>query len=427
MALSTQTYTGDGAETTFSVPFAFISRNHVKVFLDGVETTAFTWPTSSTIQFDTAPGAGVTILVDRDTPTDPSALTVFTDGSPTIPAAELNRVLKQAMFVAEEAFDEVTDVLGKDAAALWDAESTRITNVDTPTAAADAATKQYVDAASVAAGNVPTPDDPDDNNKVLQADAGSFGWQAKSVTAAQVSDSTSIGRDLIKAANAAAVRALTTPLTTNGDLWARIGGVDARLALGAVNGMVLGRNASGELGYFHQGLELVELADLTNGGANDLSTFAFSFTFASGYTYVVQGRGASSSTATWLPRLQVQTAGGAWRNGSSDYYTSFQVNSGSPSGTNNSARSDVLIYPATADPANLLDFDVIVKSARASGLQTTMRWDSLLYSGTACARAYGAGVVSTAEDNDALRLILDDGSHLFDSGTVAIWRIKDPS
>jgi hypothetical protein len=43
---------------------------------------------------------------------------------------------------------------------------------------------------------------------------------------------TSFGRSLIAAADAAAARVLITVLTTNGDLWVRAGGVDARLAVG---------------------------------------------------------------------------------------------------------------------------------------------------------------------------------------------------
>lgn len=87
--------------------------------------------------------------------------------------------------------------------------------------------------------SVPTPLDPLDNDKELVADNGTFGWAAKAITAAQISDASPNGRSLIQAANFAAMRALVSPLIANGDLWTRTGGVNARLGVGA-EGTILG-------------------------------------------------------------------------------------------------------------------------------------------------------------------------------------------
>lgn len=58
-------YTADGATVNFVVPFSFIDRLHVKVYLDDVETTAFTWSSDTLIVLDTAPVSGVIVRIQR--------------------------------------------------------------------------------------------------------------------------------------------------------------------------------------------------------------------------------------------------------------------------------------------------------------------------------------------------------------------------
>ena len=58
MAFAIDTYTGNGSTTTFSVTFPYIEKAHVIVTVDGVTktlTTDYTFPTSSTITFTSAP------------------------------------------------------------------------------------------------------------------------------------------------------------------------------------------------------------------------------------------------------------------------------------------------------------------------------------------------------------------------------------
>ena len=58
---SRSNYTGDGAITQRAVSFPFLLRAHVKVYLDDVETTAFTWLHDGLINITTAPANGVNV------------------------------------------------------------------------------------------------------------------------------------------------------------------------------------------------------------------------------------------------------------------------------------------------------------------------------------------------------------------------------
>ena len=77
--LAQVTYTGNGSTTQYSIPFEFIDSTHVKAFIDGVETSAFTI-SSSTLTFTTAPANASTIRIERQTPNN-QRLIDFTDGS----------------------------------------------------------------------------------------------------------------------------------------------------------------------------------------------------------------------------------------------------------------------------------------------------------------------------------------------------------
>ena len=68
MALSAQTYTGDGINTDFVLDFTlgYISTNHIHVFLDGVEEPQNTLTfinAGGSVRLATAPGVGVEVLV----------------------------------------------------------------------------------------------------------------------------------------------------------------------------------------------------------------------------------------------------------------------------------------------------------------------------------------------------------------------------
>jgi hypothetical protein len=194
MPLSYATYTGNGSTTTFSVPFPYILKAHVKLYfgyslLDGsytsllAEGTNYTWSSATQVQLTTAPTVSQVLTIIRDTP-DSSQLVPWQDGSNLI-AGDLNTADLQNLYVVQEQQDRNDAGITQSTTAINTANAAsttattaaasiggkldktggtmtgaiamsanKITGLGDPTAAQDAVTKTYVDtstAASVAA------------------------------------------------------------------------------------------------------------------------------------------------------------------------------------------------------------------------------------------------------------------------------------
>ena len=94
------THTGDGTTVDFVVSFTFLDRAHVKIYLDTVETTAFTWIDDANIQFTAAPALDVVILIQRETPIS-SRLVDYDDGY-KLTEADLDDDSEQAFNLIQE-------------------------------------------------------------------------------------------------------------------------------------------------------------------------------------------------------------------------------------------------------------------------------------------------------------------------------------
>ena len=93
-------HTGDNSTTTYSVTFPYLKEADVKVTLDHVLTTAYTFTNATTLVFNTAPATGVKIRIFRDTDVD-AARFVFSSGS-ALKAGEINENLDQLLFADQE-------------------------------------------------------------------------------------------------------------------------------------------------------------------------------------------------------------------------------------------------------------------------------------------------------------------------------------
>jgi hypothetical protein len=115
MATTQNTYTGNGSTTNYSFTFEYLKQSDVKVTLDTVATTAFTFANATTLSFTSAPANNVAIRIFRDTAIDTLSSTFF-PGS-TIKAEDLNQNFTQNLYVTQESETavDISDTTANDA------------------------------------------------------------------------------------------------------------------------------------------------------------------------------------------------------------------------------------------------------------------------------------------------------------------------
>ena len=146
MADTIATYIGNGTQTDFSVPFDYLKKSFVRVYLD--ETTLLTggdygdtsvdyyFLDNTTVRLKTPPANGVEVTIRRYTSAT-ERIVSFEDAS-ILKATDLDTSQLQAFHIAEEARDSVNDAMLKDSEANWDAQGNRIVNVGDPVDGKDA-------------------------------------------------------------------------------------------------------------------------------------------------------------------------------------------------------------------------------------------------------------------------------------------------
>jgi len=163
MAITQNTYTGDGSTVSYSFTFPYLEETDIKVSLNGVVTTAYTLSNATTVTFSTAPANGAAIRIYRDTNNDALAATFFAGSA--IRAQDLNEDFLQNAYVTQEVKARYLDTqaggtisnnvtITGDLSVTGDVDinsgtldmnNNRIINVATATASTDAANKAYVD------------------------------------------------------------------------------------------------------------------------------------------------------------------------------------------------------------------------------------------------------------------------------------------
>ena len=110
MAVTTNTYTGNGTNKLFSITFPYINESDVKVYLNNVLqtiTTQYTFANLTTIEFVTAPSNGATVKLVRESDSDQPEATFFTGSS--IRAQDLNDNQTQVLYLVQETQTSVDD------------------------------------------------------------------------------------------------------------------------------------------------------------------------------------------------------------------------------------------------------------------------------------------------------------------------------
>lgn len=100
MAVTQNTYTGNGSTQNYVFSFTYLDPSHVKASINGTPTTDFTFFNASTLRFNTAPANGAAIRIYRETPSD-NLLADYTAGS-ALREQDLELTLQQVLNVAQE-------------------------------------------------------------------------------------------------------------------------------------------------------------------------------------------------------------------------------------------------------------------------------------------------------------------------------------
>jgi len=136
------TYNVSGASSTFAVPFPYLSKEHVRVTVNGAVVTP-EWSTGSSIKILPAPVGFVQIrrVTPKNTP-----IVDFTDGSILL-EQDLDLSVLFSLYCSQEASDATEEALRLSFNGQYNSQGRRIENLGAPDSADDAANKDYVDTA----------------------------------------------------------------------------------------------------------------------------------------------------------------------------------------------------------------------------------------------------------------------------------------
>jgi len=110
MAVTSNSYTGNGSTTNYSITFPYIATTDIKAQIDGVATTAFSLANATTVAFSSAPANGAAIVLYRTTD-DTSIPATFYAGS-SIRSEDLNNNFTQTLYIGQETASRAITNLG---------------------------------------------------------------------------------------------------------------------------------------------------------------------------------------------------------------------------------------------------------------------------------------------------------------------------
>ena len=205
MAITQTTYTGNGSTTNYSFTFEYLKQSDVKVTLDTVATTAFTFANATTIAFTSAPASNVAIRIFRDTAIDLLSATFFPGSA--IKAEDLNQNFTQSLYVTQESDADAASATTTANTAKTTAD-TALTNSAAAVTTANAASTTATTANTNASAAVTTANAASATATTASTDA------ASAVTTAGTASTNASAA--VTTANSAATDAATAITTANG-------------------------------------------------------------------------------------------------------------------------------------------------------------------------------------------------------------------
>ena len=110
MAVTQDSYTGNGSRVSYPFTFPYLKASDVKASIDAVDTTAFTLTNATTLQFNTPPANGAKIKIFRETGIDSLSATFYAGSA--IKSEDLNDNFTQNLYVTQEVNGRYISALG---------------------------------------------------------------------------------------------------------------------------------------------------------------------------------------------------------------------------------------------------------------------------------------------------------------------------
>lgn len=138
------TYTADGSQTNFSVPFDYLRPAFVHVSVNDAEVSEGFTISNRMVMFDSAPSKDAVVRIYRNTPT--TRLVSWADAS-ILKAIDMTIAEVQQLHILEEASDwsKTNSIVLDEESGVWQGRKCRVSNVADPTEAQDVVTKNYLE------------------------------------------------------------------------------------------------------------------------------------------------------------------------------------------------------------------------------------------------------------------------------------------
>lgn len=138
------TYTADGSQTNFSVPFDYLRPSFVHVAVNDAEVSEGFTISNRMVMFDSAPAKDAVVHIYRNTPT--TRLVSWADAS-ILKAIDMTIAEVQQLHILEESSDwsKTNSIVLDEESGAWQGRKCRVSNVSDPTEAQDVVTKNYLE------------------------------------------------------------------------------------------------------------------------------------------------------------------------------------------------------------------------------------------------------------------------------------------
>jgi hypothetical protein len=211
MAVTQNTYTGNGSTVLFSFTFPYLETADIKVSVNGTNTTAYTLANATTVQFNTAPANGAAIRIYRQT--DDSQLSANFYAGSAIRSQDLNDNFTQNLYVTQESNRDATSAIAT--------ANSATTTANTALSTANAATTTANTASTNASAAVTTANTASTNASAAVSTANTASSNASTAlstansAASDAANALSTANTALSTANTASTNATTALNTAN--------------------------------------------------------------------------------------------------------------------------------------------------------------------------------------------------------------------